>query len=72
MRYPNDLNERQWDLIKHHFYTGKYDRRSLVNTILYIIKTGCQWKFLPLEYPPWKAVYSFYKRDKDKDMWERE
>ena len=77
MTYPSDLNDKQWDLIKHHFDTGIYgtvrrhDRRSLVNAVFYIIKTGCQWRFLPLEYPPWKAVYSFYKRAKDKEVWEK-
>ncbi len=77
MAYPSDLTDKQWDLIKDHFDTGKYgtvrkhDRRSLVNAVFYIIKTGCQWRFLPLEYPPWKAVYSFYKRSKDKEIWEK-
>ena len=77
MSYPSNLNKGQWDLIKHHFDTGKYgtvrkhDRHSLVNAVFYITKTGCQWRFLPLEYPPWKAVYSFYKRAKDKGIWEK-
>lgn len=77
MKYPSDLNDKQWDLIKDHFDTGKYggvrkhDRRSLVNAVFYIIKTGCQWRFLPLEYPHWKSVYSFYKRSKDKNIWEK-
>ena len=64
-------------MIKDHFATGnygnvrKYDRRNLINGVFYIIKTGCQWRFLPEEYPPWKTVYSFYKRARDKDIWER-
>ena len=39
--------------------------------MFYVIKTGCQWRFLPKEYPPWKTVYSFYKRAKDKGIWEK-
>ena len=76
MKYPSDLNEQQWNLIQHHFDTGKYgtvrkhDRRSLINGVLYVIKTGCQWRYLPVNYPPWKSVYSFYKRAKDKGIWE--
>ena len=51
MTYPSDLNKGQWDLIKHHFDTGKYgtvrkhDRHSLINAVFYIAKTGCQWRF---------------------------
>ena len=48
----------------------KYFRRDLINAVFYVIKTGCQWRFLPKEYPPWKTVYSFYKRAKDKGIWE--
>lgn len=77
MTYPSDLNNEQWDLIKNHLSTGnygksrKYSQRLLVNGVFYVIKTGCQWRFLPKEYPPWKTVYSFYKRAKDRGWWEK-
>ena len=77
MTYPSDLTDAQWELIAPHFATGNYgksrkhDQRTLVNAVFYIIKTGCQWRFLPKEYPPWKTVYSFYKRAKDKGIWEK-
>ena len=76
MTYPSDLTDKQWDLIKEHFSTGNYgksrkhSRRNLINAVFYIMKTGCQWRFLPKEYPHWKTVYSFYKRAKDKEVWE--
>lgn len=77
MSYPSDLTDEQWDLIKHHFDKGNYGKSrkheqiDLVNAVFYIIKTGCQWRFLPKEYPPWKTVYSFYKRAKDKEIWSK-
>ena len=77
MSYPSDLSDEEWDLIKDHFSTGEYGKsrkhsqRSLLNGVFYLIKTGCQWRFLPKEYPPWKSVYSFYKRAKDKGIWEK-
>ena len=77
MSYPSDLTDKQWDLIKEYFDTGNYgksrkqSRRSLINAVFYIIKTGCQWRFLPKCFPPWKTVYSFYKRAKDKGIWEK-
>jgi transposase len=76
MTYPSDLTDNQWELIEEYFSTGnygksrKYCRRALINAVFYVIKTGCQWRFLPKEYPPWKTVYSFYKRAKDKGIWE--
>ena len=40
-----------------------------MNAVFYLIKTGCQWRFLPKEYPLWKTVYSFYRRAKNKGIW---
>jgi putative transposase len=64
-------------LIKPHFDTGNYGKsrkhsqRQLINGVLYVVKTGCQWHFLPSDFPPYKTVYSFYKRAKDKGIWEK-
>ncbi len=44
---------------------------GLINGVFYVMKTGCQWHFLPKDYPPYKTVYSFYKRAKDKGIWEK-
>jgi len=77
MPYPSDLSDKQWDLIKSHFDTGnygksrKYSKRELTNAVFYLIKTGCQWRFLPQEYPPWKSVYSFYIRARQNEIWEK-
>jgi putative transposase len=77
MSYPSDLTDKQWELIEAHFSTGnygksrKYSQKVLVNAVFYVMKAGCQWRFLPKEYPPWKTVYSFYKRAKDKGVWEK-
>ena len=75
--YPSDLTDKQWDIIKDHFDYGNYGKhrqhsiRTLVNAVFYVIKTGCQWRFLPKEYPNWKTVYSFYRRAKNKEIWEK-
>jgi len=67
MRYTNDLTDNQWELIKDFFPTGKkskYEKRELVNAVLYLVKTGCQWRNLPKDFPHWKTVYSFFTRAK--------
>lgn len=77
MSYPSDLTDIQWELIKGHFDTGnygksrKYDKRQLLNAVFYLIKTGCQWRFLPKDFPPYSTVHSFYWRTKQKGVWEK-
>ncbi len=78
MKYPSDLTTKQWNLIKHLFENenrGKHFRehtkRKLVNAVLYLNKTGCQWRQLPHDFPPYKTVSSFYHRAKVKGTWER-
>jgi transposase len=76
MIYPSDLTDGQWALIERYFDVGnygkkhKYAKRDMVNAVFYIIKTGCQWRYLPKDYPPWKSVYSFYMRAKQRGIWE--
>ena len=75
MSYPSDLKDKEWDLIKHHFKHGnygnrsKYDKRELVNAVFYIIKSGCQWRMLPKDFPPYSTVHSFYRRCRISGIW---
>jgi transposase len=72
MGYPTDLTDSQWELIKHHFGQGrrrKYDKHTLVNAVLYLVKTGCQWRMLPKDFPPYQTVHSFYRRARIKGIW---
>ena len=40
----------------------KYDLRMIWNTIFYLVKTGCQWRMLPKEFPKWESVYYYYRK----------
>lgn len=77
MGYESDLTDNQWALIEEFFearkgrHFRKHDNRMLVNAVLYRIKTGCQWRYLPKDYPSWKTVFSFYNRACDDGIWER-
>lgn len=77
MSYATDLTDKQWDKIKIFFDTGKYgnrakhDKRTLVNAVFYITRTGCQWRMLPNDFPPHFTVHSFYRRAKKKGIWEK-
>ena len=72
MGYKTDLTDAQWDLIKHHFKGSrkrKHEKRLLMNAVLYLNKTGCQWRMLPNDFPPHQTVHSFYGRARIKGIW---
>lgn len=76
MDYPSDLTDKQWEKIKNYFDTGNYgnrqkwEKRELMNAVLYLLKSGCQWRMIPHDFPPYKTVWSFYKRACDKGIWD--
>jgi transposase len=72
--YPSDLTDAQWEKISEFFPMGNkgtVHKRSLVEAVLYIVKTGCQWRLLPHDYPNWSTVKSFYYRAIAKGIWEK-
>jgi putative transposase len=48
-----------------------YDRREIVNAILYQKRTGCQWRYLPHDFPPWKSVSEYFYRWRNDGLFER-
>jgi putative transposase len=65
--YESDLTDAQWERIRVFTQapTGRkasIDRRAIVNAILYVARTGCQWRNLPHDFPNWSTVYSCYHR----------
>jgi putative transposase len=78
MGYITNLTERQWKIIEPFFinekrgkHLQKHTKRDLINAVLYINKTGCQWRLLPNDFPPHDTVWSFYRRAKESGLWER-
>jgi putative transposase len=72
--YPSDLSDPEWAVIEPllpHGNKASWHKRGLVNAVLYLKKTGCQWRFLPREYPPHSTVWSFFRRARDSGLWER-
>lgn len=71
--YPSDLTETQWEEIKPLF-TGmreyKWPKRELLDAVLYLVKTGCQWRHLPHDFPPYATVHSFYRRGGKRGLWD--
>ena len=77
MGYTTDLTDAQWELIEPIFKSKKganfvkHSKRDLVNGVLYLLKTGCQWRLLPNDFPPHDSVWSFYRRAVKSGKWER-
>lgn len=76
--YPSDLSGREWNKLKRFIPAAKIggrprssDMRMIVNAILYVTRTGCAWRYLPREYPPWKTVYGYFRQWRITGRWER-
>lgn len=76
--YPTDLTDRQWDCIKDLIPSAKpggrprtLERRAIINGILYVVVSGCQWRMLPREYPAWQSVYTYFRQWRDDGTWQR-
>lgn len=76
--YPTDLTDPQWRRIRAYFRRPsrrgaprKHDRREVVDAVLYVLRTGCQWRMLPHDFPPWKSVYNLFYRWHGSGLWER-
>lgn len=76
--YPDDLNDEEWKLIQPILEEVKkikgrppvHDRREILNALFYVLRTGCQWRHLPHDFPPWKAVYGQFLRWRQKGVLE--
>jgi len=75
--YPTDLKYTEWLLISEYFPHNKmerplkWERWQIINAILYVNRTGCQWRKLPMDLPPWQAAYGYYWRWNRSALWEQ-
>ncbi|MFD5066297.1 IS5 family transposase [Streptomyces sp. NPDC058394] len=79
--YPSDLSDARWELIEPVLAAWRFERRSraldigrppehdlrtILDAILYVDRTGVQWRYLPHDFPPWETVYGYFaKWEKD-------
>ena len=68
--YPDDFTDDEWAIVepllpKRKSNRGrkpKHSKREILNAILYLLRTGCQWRHLPHDFPHWKSVYTQFLR----------
>lgn len=70
LRYPSDLTDAEWVLIKDHIPPAKrggrrreVDVREVLQGVLYVLETGCQWRHPPKDFPPRSTVWEYF------DLW---
>ncbi len=77
VRYPCGLTDSEWEQVRHLFdppgKTGrpaKYPRRQMLDACIYVLRSGCSWRMLPKDFPPWTAVYRTFRRWLARDLFE--
>jgi putative transposase len=77
-RYPTDLSEKEWGLLEPYLPAPKWrgrprlhSPREILDAVFYVLKTGCQWRMLPREFPPWKTVFHYFRAWRVDGTWER-
>jgi putative transposase len=76
--YPSDLSDKEWEVIKPHIPPPRSNRgrkrvhsyREILNAIFYLLRSGCAWRMLPYEFPPWKTVYHYFRLWRLNRFWE--
>jgi len=65
--YPTDLTTKEWEQLAGFFPAASLRGRPrkwatwfIINAILYVTRTGCQWRMLPQDFPPWQTVYGYF------------
>jgi putative transposase len=75
--YPTDLTDAQWRIIAQRVpdpkpggRPAKYDRRAILDAILYQTRNGCTWRALPHDYPPYRIVFHYFRLWQKDGTWE--
>ena len=72
--YPTNLTEKQWQILEKIVDPTNRKRKNhlkgIMNAMLYLIKTGCQWRMLPKDFPPYNTVYYYFRKWKNEGVFE--
>ena len=76
--YPSDLSDTEWECLEPHVpppnNRGRpraHPAREIFDAIFYVLKSGCPWRLLPRDFPPWETVYCWFRRWRIDGTWER-
>ena len=76
--YPTDLTDAEWSYIEPHLPAPKghgrprtHDLREILNAVFYVLRSGCQWRLLPHDFPRWPTVYHYFRTWRSAGTWEK-
>ncbi len=76
-RYPCGLTDSEWERVRHLFDAPgrlgrpeKYPRRQMLDACIYVLRSGCSWRMLPKDLPPWDRVYKTFRRWQARGLFE--
>jgi putative transposase len=76
--YPTNLTDAEWHYLKSHLPTPKrrgrpriYGFREILDAVFYVLRSGCAWRLLPRDFPPWETVYHYFRKWSLDGTWER-
>ena len=76
--YLTDLSDAEWECIEGLLPTPEnegrprlHSLREILNAIFYVVRSGCAWRLLPHDFPPWKTVYHYFRMWRVDRTWER-
>jgi putative transposase len=74
--YPSNLSDAEWECLQQYLppqsKRGRppiHSLRSIFDAIFYVLRTGCPWRYLPANFPPWQTVFSHFRRLRLKGTW---
>jgi putative transposase len=75
--YPSDLSDQEWEILaplilpaKPGGRRRKWPMRRILNATFYLLRSGCQWRMLPREFPPWSTVHHYFRLWRLDGTWE--
>lgn len=76
MTYPSSLSDTEWDHLQFHLppirtrgRPRSHSLRAVLEAIFYLLRTGCPWRYLPYNFPPWQTVYYHFRRFRLSGTW---
>ncbi len=76
--YQTDLTDAEWEALEPHVPAPKkrgrpriHSRREILNAVFYVLKSGCQWRLLPHDFPRWPTVYYYFRKWRIDGTWEK-
>jgi len=74
--YPTDLSDTEWECLTRHLPAKRprgrpcgHPVRAILDAIFYLLRTGCPWRYLPRDFPPWQTVYYHFRRFRLDGTW---